>query len=637
MVEWYGQKGGNNIGQVFKLTDYPTPENMLRAFWLSLINGAPGCTVYFHNWSGYDSILSLGALLSLHDSGLKFLPVVRDGRIISLEVSQVLKGKNTRLLIIKDSFKLLPSALAKLAKDFKVGQQKKHFPHYFNPLEQIGSMDYVGPIPAYEFFEPKRTTLEDWEKMAAHYGDTWSFMEVARDYLHSDCVCLHQVLVAFFKELNTQFSLNPIQNLSIPGVAFKAWKQHQLPLLHSDKLQVYDLSKSLDSIFRGAYHGGIVDVYRPHLVGGGYYYDVKSLYPTAMCRPMPVGVPTQVTLTPDQFIQGEFFGYLKAQVEAPVNEYIGLLPIKLNGRLICPVGTFEGFFFSEELRFALVNGYQLLGITEAWAFQRGDNTFKTLIEQLNTIKVEAQLAGKPVLRNIAKLMMNSMYGRFGMHVDEEISAIVSLEALNNLVGTCQVISNIKIGELYLVSYLPRLPLGEQVKGTRKHILPRPMETNVPIAAAVTAYSRMIINGYKLDALNAGLELYYSDTDSLVLNGPLSSHLVDPAEMGMLKLEHEIAEGYFVAPKIYWFQTPDGNIVSKCKGYPGNLTRAQVESLYHGENLNLTVSRWARSLTQQTVEIKVDQPYQIQPIFNKRDKVYDEKGVWVNTRPLILAQ
>jgi hypothetical protein len=62
------------------------------------------------NWSGYDSILSLGALLSHHDSGLKFLPVVRDGRIISLEVSQVVKGKNTRLLIIKDSFKLLPSA-----------------------------------------------------------------------------------------------------------------------------------------------------------------------------------------------------------------------------------------------------------------------------------------------------------------------------------------------------------------------------------------------------------------------------------------------------------------------------------------------------------------------------------------------
>ena len=33
--------------------------------------------------------------------------------------------------------------------------------------------------------------------------------------------------------------------------------------------------------------GGIVDVYRPHLQGEGYYYDVNSLYPTAMTRANP--------------------------------------------------------------------------------------------------------------------------------------------------------------------------------------------------------------------------------------------------------------------------------------------------------------------------------------------------------------
>ena len=64
IVEWYGIKGGQSIGAQFELLDYASPEAMLRAFWLSLINGARGCTVYFHNWSGYDSILSLGALLT---------------------------------------------------------------------------------------------------------------------------------------------------------------------------------------------------------------------------------------------------------------------------------------------------------------------------------------------------------------------------------------------------------------------------------------------------------------------------------------------------------------------------------------------------------------------------------------------
>jgi hypothetical protein len=31
------------------------------------------------------------------------------------------------------------------------------------------------------------------------------------------------------------------------------------------------------------------------------------------------------------------------------------------------------------------------------------------------MKVQAQEQGKPALRNIAKMLMNSLYGRFGMH------------------------------------------------------------------------------------------------------------------------------------------------------------------------------------------------------------------------------
>jgi DNA polymerase elongation subunit (family B) len=45
--------------------------------------------------------------------------------------------------------------------------------------------------------------------------------------------------------------------------------------------------------------------------------------------------------------------------------------------------------------------------------------------------------------------------------------------------------------------------------------------NIPIAAAVTTYTRMIINEYKLKALSLGHKLYYSDTDSLMISGPLN--------------------------------------------------------------------------------------------------------------------
>jgi hypothetical protein len=123
-----------------------------------------------------------------------------------------------------------------------------------------------------------------------------SFLDVAKTYLHSDCVSLYQVLVQFFKGLNDHFKLYPISNLSIPGVAFKAWKQHQLPHLNTLGLHVHDLSKTLDPFFREGYHGGIVDVYKPYMAGEGYYYDVNSLYPTPMSLPMP-GAPYPGYLT----------------------------------------------------------------------------------------------------------------------------------------------------------------------------------------------------------------------------------------------------------------------------------------------------------------------------------------------------
>jgi hypothetical protein len=71
--------------------------------------------------------------------------------------------------------------------------------------------------------------------------------------------------------------------------------------------------------------------------------------------------------------------------------YIGLLPIKYQGRLICSGGKFTGFFFFEELLFALNNGYTLLEIKLAYKFQRGENTFKQLIQKLNEMKIQAEL------------------------------------------------------------------------------------------------------------------------------------------------------------------------------------------------------------------------------------------------------
>lgn len=48
------------------------------------------------------------------------------------------------------------------------------------------------------------------------------------------------------------------------------------------------------------------------------------------------------------------------------------------------------------------------------------------------MKIEAQFYMQPVLRNIAKLMMNSMYGRFGMKMEEGVTEFVTLESVETL-------------------------------------------------------------------------------------------------------------------------------------------------------------------------------------------------------------
>lgn len=121
--------------------------------------------------------------------------------------------------------------------------------------------------------------------------------------------------------------------------------------------------------------------------------------------------------------------------------------------------------------------------------------------------------------------MNSMYGRFGMHTPELKHAIVNPQQLDNIVENYLVLEKITLGTLELITYILNRDMidfseDKDMKLLRKYLKGIPGQTNVPIAAAVTAYSRMIINQFKLLALKEGLDIYYSDTDSLVTNAPL---------------------------------------------------------------------------------------------------------------------
>ena len=76
------------------------------------------------------------------------------------------------------------------------------------------------------------------------------------------------------------------------------------------------------------------------------------------------------------------------------------------------------------------------------------------------------------------------------------------------------------------------------------------KVSIATAAAVNAYARVYINQIKLYCIYNNIQIYYSDTDSIITNHPLPSTLVGKG-LGQFKLVNTIKRGYFISPKLYY--------------------------------------------------------------------------------------
>lgn len=74
------------------------------------------------------------------------------------------------------------------------------------------------------------------------------------------------------------------------------------------------------------------------------------------------------------------------------------------------------------------------------------------------MKIDAQINNQPTIRNIAKLLMNNMYGRYGIHTDNIRQAIVDQAKFTVLSRNYYIKERIELGALLLISYtLGELP------------------------------------------------------------------------------------------------------------------------------------------------------------------------------------
>lgn len=339
-----------------------------------------------------------------------------------------------------------------------------------------------------------------------------------------------------------------------------------------------------------------------------------------------VGGECEALTGPDTANIDRVEGLVKCVVLAPRNLYHPVLPVRMRGKLMFPLcraccenalqtdcphddegeRRFSGTWVSDEIKKAVAMGYKILDVLEIWQYKitaydpitRLGGLFASYIDTFLKIKQEAsgwpsecvddasrarylaeyervegirlqpdRIAKNAGLRSVAKLCLNSFWGKFGQRENlPRTEVIKSRQRLLELLTNPETV------------VLAVLPVTEKVlyvswACTEESTDPSPL-ANVVLAAYTTAQARLKLYGY-LERLDRRV-LYY-DTDSVIyVRDRENSDEWEPATGNFLgDLTDELTEygpsSYikeFVSggPKFYAFlvQLANGATVEVCK-------------------------------------------------------------------------
>jgi hypothetical protein len=181
---------------------------------------------------------------------------------------------------------------------------------------------------------------------------------------------------------------------------------------------------------------------------------------------------------------------------------------------------------------------------------------------------------------ISKLLLNSLYGRLGMNPVMEKNVIVDSDEALKIIDR-HVVTNIisfKNGKELITFFEDRPAEDNDFK--------RSINISIPISLAVTANARVHMSQFKS---MEGVEVYYSDTDSIDINKPLDPKFVGK-ELGKMKLEHIFNKVVYLAPKVYGGKTEDYEYV-KIKGAKVPVSFEDLEPLlYKSKTLEISQSK-----------------------------------------------
>lgn len=557
---------------------------------------------YFHNLGRFDGIFLLNYATQQENLDIEVL--FRE----NIYQKIVLKDKTNGLSIeFRDTFLLLPLSLDKLAKTFTESENKTSFDFNYS----------------FDDFVRNPGLLLELEK-----------------YCLNDSIILREGFLNYCNIMETHLKINPLQNLTISSLALKCFRTHY----YDDKETPVELTKeNTDAFIRKSYKGGVVDVYKPY-IKEGFHYDINSLYPYVMYKydmPIKRGVWQNIQNSAS-FDINSFFGFLEVEVQCPVDMYIPFLTVSdpVKG-LISPTGEWTGVYFSEEIKYATSLGYTFKYI-KGVSYAKG-KPFSNYVESMYEKRKNTKRGS--ALNVVLKLLMNSLYGRFGMGIENMITKILPYEedSISSLSYLYDNISYKRINKKLIITQNENISLSklkgllldnkissdiymqkkkEGIQSVNK------ISSAVQIASAITSYARLEMHKIKLTCSDS---LAYSDTDSIFCGNALDPDLISETALGKLKLEGMFTEGYFLSPKTYGYKSLDSTWHSHCKGIGSDiLSENDIKSLYLGDSISVLVPRiFIRGKLDYNITSNL-QKIVLKISIRKRHKIYDTLGNWKDT-------
>lgn len=218
----------------------------------------------------------------------------------------------------------------------------------------------------------------------------------------SEGLSLYLALTKAQTQYLDKYSVDLTKVVSTSNLSLNIFRRHFM------KLSIPILKYNVDLFVRDSYYGGATDYYVAY--GENIkYYDVNSLYPFVMKKDMPfeivkfyeLGSMNNISIT------SSIFGFFEAEIITP--DYIKhpILPLKVDGETIYPIGKFKGIYFSEELKNAAALGYEIK-LLSGYEFSK-ISLFTDYVNHFYEIKKNSTGA----LKYISKLQLNTLYGIFG--------------------------------------------------------------------------------------------------------------------------------------------------------------------------------------------------------------------------------